>query len=178
MYHNGEDRFRAGGFNSLTALPTDQFFLAQVLAHREGGYLHSSAAILDGQGLLFVGHSEAGKSTTVKMLQGKAEILCDDRNIVRRWPEGFRVHGTWSHGEVPLVSPASAPLKAILFLQQSKKNRLVRLTKGGEIRRLSACLPLSHHGRMVAKDADLDGGHSPRFPYRLLGKAVQFPSGT
>ena len=80
-----------------------------------------------GQGLLFVGHSEAGKSTTVKMLQGKAEILCDDRNIVRRWPEGFRVHGTWSHGEVPLVSAASAPLSAIFFLHKSKQNRLMRL---------------------------------------------------
>jgi MoaA/NifB/PqqE/SkfB family radical SAM enzyme len=141
MHHNDEDLFRAGGLTSLTALPTDQFFLAQVLADRQGGILHSSAAILEGQGLIFVGHSEAGKSTTMKMLQGKAKILCDDRNIVRRWPEGFRVHGTWSHGEVPLVSPASAPLKAILFLKQSQQNRLVRLKPGREIvEKLSACL--------------------------------------
>ena len=32
---------------------------------------------------------------------GLGEPLCDDRNIVRRWPDGFRVHGTWSHGDVP-----------------------------------------------------------------------------
>ena len=127
IYHFDEQAFLRGNLNSLTLFPTDQIFLAQVLAHRQAVYFHSSAAIFEGQGLLFVGHSEAGKSTTVKMLQGKAEILCDDRNIVRRWPEGFRVHGTWSHGEVPLVSPASANLRGILFLQQAEKNCLTLL---------------------------------------------------
>jgi hypothetical protein len=77
----------------------------------------------------------------VKMLQGKAEILCDDRNIVRRWPEGWRVHGTWSHGEVPQVSSASAPLGAILFLQKSNRNRLRLLENRKEIvTRLLSCL--------------------------------------
>lgn len=61
----------------------------------------------------------------VKMLKDQAEILCDDRNIIRKWPDGYRVHGTWSHGEVPLVSPASAPLKAIFFLVKSNKNKIV-----------------------------------------------------
>jgi hypothetical protein len=28
------------------------------------------------------------------------EILCDDRNIVRRMDDGWRVYGTWSHGDV------------------------------------------------------------------------------
>ena len=97
--------------------------------------------ILDGRGLLFVGHSEAGKSTIVKMLKDKAQILCDDRNIVRRWPEGFRVHGTWSHGEVPLVSPASAPLDALLFLKKSDRNRIAPVSEKKEIlQRLMACL--------------------------------------
>lgn len=96
---------------------------------------------MGGQGLLFVGHSEAGKSTTVNMLQGKGEILCDDRNIVRHCPDGFRVHGTWSHGEVPLVSAASAPLSAILFLHKSTRNRLTLLTNRNEIiGRLLSCL--------------------------------------
>ena len=59
------------------------------------------------------------------MLMGKAEILCDDRIIVRERPEGFRIYGTWSHGDVAEVSANSAPLKAILFLEQAKHNRLV-----------------------------------------------------
>ena len=133
IYHPQDDHFRQGGSPALTLMVTDQIWLARVLAHRQGCFLHSSGVIIAGQGLLFIGHSEAGKSTMVKMLQGKAEILCDDRNIVRRWPEGFRVHGTWSHGEVPLVSAASAPLRALLFLRKSSQNRLVRLENRREI---------------------------------------------
>jgi len=59
------------------------------------------------------------------MLMGEAEILCDDRIIVRDGPEGLRIHGTWSHGDVPEVSPNSAPLSALLFLKKSERNCLV-----------------------------------------------------
>ncbi|MFH1067226.1 MAG: hypothetical protein V1746_04935 [bacterium] len=116
------------GFHSLSLLPTDQIWLVPLLADRNAALLHSSAVILNGQGLLFVGHSGAGKSTTVTMLKDHAEILCDDRNVVRRWDDGWRVHGTWSHGDVAEVSSASAPLRGILFLQQDARNELVPLT--------------------------------------------------
>ena len=89
------------------------------------------------------------------MLKDKAEILCDDRIIVRkpstknrapktedRTPHtGFRIYGTWSHGEVPDVSPNSAPLKAILFLEKAKENRLIPISDKKETtRRLLECL--------------------------------------
>ena len=75
------------------------------------------------------------------MLKGQAEILCDDRIIVRRWEDGFRIHGTCSHGDVPDVSPNSAPLKAVLFLEKSRDNGLVALHERKEIlQRLLACL--------------------------------------
>jgi len=142
IYNESDKDFLKGGLQSLTLFPTDQILLARVLADRQGCYLHSSGLVLDGAGLLFVGHSDAGKSTMVKMLQDRAEILCDDRIIVRKWPEGFRIYGTWSHGEVPLVSPSSAPLKAILFLHKSKKNQLVRVKDRAEIvRKLLPCIP-------------------------------------
>jgi hypothetical protein len=101
---------------------------------------------------LFVGHSEAGKSTTTRLLMdagaGKTgrsspqvEILCDDRNIVRLGENGWRVYGTWSHGDVPDVSPASAPLRLICFIEQAGENTLTPLTDRKEItRRLLACL--------------------------------------
>jgi MoaA/NifB/PqqE/SkfB family radical SAM enzyme len=141
IYHQGEDQFLKGDHQSLTLFPTDQIVLARVLADREACYLHSSGMVLNGRGLLFVGHSDAGKSTITKMLMGKSTILCDDRNIVRRWPNGFKVHGSWSHGEVPLFSPDSAPLAALFFLDKSDKNHLTRLKSPQEIiGRLLACL--------------------------------------
>ena len=122
--YRSKEVINKGTWGSLTTFPTDQIWLGRVLAERQGMYLHSAGMVVDGQGLLFVGHSGAGKSTTLKMLRGMGEILCDDRNIVRRWPEGFKVHGTWSHGELPDVSPASAPLRAILYLEQAPTNDL------------------------------------------------------
>ena len=88
-----------------------------------------------------MGHSGAGKSTLVNMLKQEAEILCDDRIIIRYQTNGYRIYGTWSHGDVAQVSPASAPLKAILFLKQARHNHLLRLNNQQEAtRRLLACL--------------------------------------
>jgi hypothetical protein len=75
------------------------------------------------------------------MLQNRSEILCDDRIIVRRWPEGFKIHGTWCHGEVPVVSNAAAPLRAIFLLEKSPQNRIAAITDRRQIvKKLLACL--------------------------------------
>lgn len=141
IYHPDDEIFRRGDLHALTLFPTDQIWLARALADRQACFLHSSGALMQGQGLLFVGHSDAGKSTITRMLAERAEILCDDRNIVRRWPQGFRVYGSWSHGEVPLVSSASAPLRAVLFIQKARHNRLTHLTNRQDIiGRLLSCL--------------------------------------
>ncbi len=148
IYHPDESAFLQGGATSLTLFPSDQILVARLLADRAGCYLHSAAAIMDGAGVLFVGHSEAGKSTTTQMLidagargELEVEILCDDRNIVRRFESGWQVYGSWSHGDIPLVSPAAAPLLAVCFLEKAGENRLTPLTDRPEItRRLLACV--------------------------------------
>jgi len=139
IYSPDTKAFAQGHASSLTLFPSDQILLARLLANRQGCYLHSSAVILDGKGLVFAGHSEAGKSTMAGLLKDTAEILCDDRNIIRRQEQSFRVFGTWSHGDLPLVSSSSAPLAAILFLQQAAGNRLVAVKdKKTIVRRLLA----------------------------------------
>jgi len=141
IYNAGGDVFRNGNIQSLTLFPSDQLLLARVLADRQGFYIHSSGVNFKNNGLLFVGHSEAGKSTLVKMLKDKSEILCDDRVIVRRWPEGFRIHGTWSHGEVSKISAGSVPLRAIFFLKKAQNNRMIPLNDKQEaVKKTLACL--------------------------------------
>ena len=140
VYSVNDAAYKAGGASSLTLLPTDQILLARVLADRQGALYHSCGVIMNEQGLLFIGHSGAGKSTLVRMMNGGAEILCDDRNIVLRNAEGFALHGCWSHGEVAQVSAASAPLGAVFFLNQAPQNRIVRITE-----RREAVLKLLEH---------------------------------
>lgn len=133
IYHQSADQYLRGDWHSLTLFPTDQLLLSALLAERQGCIIHSAGMIIDGHGLLFVGHSDAGKSTTVTMLKEMGTILCDDRNIVRRMPEGFQVYGTWSHGTVSDIARADAPLKALCFLEQSSNNALISLTDKREI---------------------------------------------
>ena len=150
IYHPGPESWLLGNWHSLTTFPSDQIWLARLLADRGGCYLHSAGAIINGKGFLFVGHSDAGKSTTTQMLINasqradsplEVDILCDDRNIVCFRPEGWRVYGSWSHGDIPLVSAASAPLQAVCFLEQAQENQLIALTDRREIlKRLLACL--------------------------------------
>jgi hypothetical protein len=75
------------------------------------------------------------------MIMPHAEILCDDRNIVRHYEDGWKVFGTWSHGDVPDVSSRSAPLHGVLFIEKSDENRVVRIDDRREaVRRLAGCV--------------------------------------
>ena len=136
IYHPDDRLFRAGNLDALTLIPTDQILLARVLATRQACLLHACGMVIQGHGLAFVGHSEAGKTTTARMLQDEGELLCDDRIIVRRWPEGFRVYGTWSHGDIPQVSASSAPLRAVFLLEQAPENHLTLLSPSQAVRAL------------------------------------------
>jgi MoaA/NifB/PqqE/SkfB family radical SAM enzyme len=127
IYSPSDTSFRQGGLDSLAMLPSDQLVLARALPAFGGAFVHAAGVVMNGQGLVFAGPSEAGKSTIVKLIGGRGETLCDDRVVLRKGAGGFRVHGTWNHGEIPVVSPGSAPLRAVLFLRQAKVNRLDRV---------------------------------------------------
>ncbi|MCK5221983.1 MAG: hypothetical protein KAR14_10415, partial [Candidatus Aminicenantes bacterium] len=118
------EMFKQGDFPTLSLSPSDQLLLAQVFAEREACYFHSSGIIYKDSGYLFMGHSGAGKSTITSYLSREVVILCDDRNIVRKTDKGITVFGSWSHGDLPEVSPNSAPLKGVFFLVQDKANRI------------------------------------------------------
>lgn len=134
-------KYLEGALPSLTLFPTDQILLGRLLSHRSGCIMHSLGIILNGNGYLFVGHSSAGKSTMAQMLRKDAVILCDDRNIIRNINNEVRVYGTWSHGDVPDISPLSAPLKGIFFLEQSNGNEAIKLSDNSiNFKLLLACL--------------------------------------
>jgi len=141
IYNDREEIFLKGGLPSLTLFPTDQILLARILADRQGCFFHSCGVNFEDKGMLFAGRSGTGKSTIAILLKDKADILCDDRIIVRSRPAGFTIYGTWSHGDVPDISAGSAPLRAILFLEKSNENRINYLKNKKDIlNRLLSCL--------------------------------------
>lgn len=121
-------------WKSLSLFPTDQIWLLPLLTDRSAVLLHSAAAILNNKGIIFVGQSEAGKSTTVELLKAarrdqelEVEILCDEHNIIRNWNNEWRVHGTWHRSSVTEVSASDAPLQGIFFLEQSSENAIITI---------------------------------------------------
>ena len=81
-----------------------------------------------------MGHSGAGKTTIGRMFRDRGgTILCDDRMILRRWPEGFRLHGSWCHGGLPAFSADSEALSGIFFIEQGTENRVEPLESPREI---------------------------------------------
>ena len=141
IFSSSPDRFLNGNMKSLSLLTNDQILMAKILVDKEGCLLHSSGVIMDGKGLIFAGKPKSGKSTITKMLGDKVEVLCDERIILRRYSEGFKVYGTWHYSEITDISTNSAPLKGIIFLEKSQNNCLTQLNDKKEItKRLLECL--------------------------------------
>ena len=132
--------WQKGGLFTLSMLKTDEFLIARLLAVRQACYLHSSGVMIDGAAMLFSGYSGVGKSTIMKFLidagargELQVETICEDRNIIRRMADGWRVYGNWNNAEMRLVSTAIAPLHSICFLEQAGENTITQLFDHKEI---------------------------------------------
>jgi hypothetical protein len=111
--------------------PLDELLIMHRLTQERAIELHSCGIVTPGgTGNLFVGHSEAGKTTTTRlwMEHEGTEVLSDDRIIVREHGGQMVMYGTPWHGEAAFASPASAPLKRIFILEQGLGNKLYRLS--------------------------------------------------
>jgi hypothetical protein len=110
------------------AYPLDEVIFLHRLARSGGLLLHACGAVIrEGEergrarAVLFSGPSGAGKTTIARLLQhhAGAEILSDDRIVIRPSAEGFRAHGTPWHGDAPLSRADSAPLAGIHLIHHA-----------------------------------------------------------
>lgn len=91
--------------------------------------IHSSAVIADGQGFLFVGPSEAGKSTVARLSAGM-HVLGDEMTLVRPGTNGWELVGTAFNGTFRDKQPGVAPLRAILLLEHGPGHELADVAPG------------------------------------------------
>jgi hypothetical protein len=109
------------------------------LLEYDGLVIHASTLKWNGKGIMFSAPSGTGKSTHVKLWQDyihDVKILNDDTPAVRIIEDQPYVFGTpWSGSEF-LHSNDSAPLSAIVMLEQAKENQIFRLNNQQAINRL------------------------------------------
>ena len=104
--------------------------------------IHSSAMVIHGKSILFLGESGTGKSTQSHLWLNHlpdTELLNDDSPFIRVETGGnIRVHGSPWSGKTPCYKNTSNPIAAFVRLSQAPHNRIRRL-KGAEA--IGALLP-------------------------------------
>lgn len=93
--------------------------------------LHGSVISAGGKGYAFLGHSGAGKSTHsalwLKYFQN-CSVINGDKPIIGYCDNVFTAFGTPWNGKEGLGENISAPLCGVCFIEQSKENKIVKLS--------------------------------------------------
>lgn len=134
--------------------PLDELLFQHLLRSHGGVELHATGAVApSGRGYLFTGQSGDGKTTTARLWQkAGAAILSDDRIVVTRDDDGWRMHGTPWHGEAELALPTSAPLAGVFVLARGERNALEPMSVARAVAALLArSFPAFHDAHATAQ---------------------------
>jgi len=128
-------------YNPL-AYPLDEVLVIHLLSRGMGLLFHACGLEVDGQGLLFVGASGAGKSTTARLWRSapEAAILSDDRVIVRRWQDRYWACGTPWSGDAGVALARGVPLRHIFLLKHGPCNELRDLSRAEAAAQIMRCV--------------------------------------
>jgi hypothetical protein len=129
--------------------PVCELLITNHLAQRGLGAEAHGCGLIDpnGNAFLFLGHSGAGKSTTARLWSKfrSAEILSDDRMILRLQDGKLWIYGTPWHGESIFASPLGAKVEKIFILQHGCQNAFSLIPPAlavGEV--FARCFPPFH----------------------------------
>lgn len=107
--------------------PADELLVTNYLSCGFGVEVHGCGVVdAESGGHLFLGHSGAGKSTTAKVwdyFRG-AEILSDDRIILRIHDGELWMYGTPWHGESVFATPQQSRIDRIFVIDHGKRNQM------------------------------------------------------
>lgn len=110
--------------------------LSSALLDFNGFVLHSSAVKYEDKAYLFSADSGTGKSTHTtlwtKVFDG-AEIINDDKPIIRLIDGKFYACGTPFSGSSPLNENVCVPLKAICFIERGQENAIEQMNDNASI---------------------------------------------
>ena len=130
-------------FNPV-AYPLDQILLMNYLALHDGVIMHAAGWALNGSGWVFPGKSGDGKTTLTRCLSGlrKGQILSDDRIVIRRTGQTFRMYGTPWPGEGGYAVNRGVKLNRLVFLSKGSVNKMMALEPAAVVSRLMPVLSI------------------------------------
>jgi len=119
---------------ALLGYPLGEVLLITHLADHGGLLLHACGIECDGECFAFLGNSGHGKSTLARLCDGNAHVLNDDRVVVRRHENHFRVYGTPWHGDYAAVSASGGRMHGLFVLYRDRGPKAGSLTSATSIR--------------------------------------------
>ena len=130
------------------------------LLHYDGIVVHASSLDWNGKGIIFSAPSGTGKSTHVKLWQdyfgSEVKILNDDSPAIRFRDGNPLIFGTPWSGSSNLHYNGSAPLNAIILLQQASKNSIKQISNQEAIAKLMPRVFLPYYDEdMMNKACDV-----------------------
>lgn len=170
-------------FATIDVLENCLRILSAYMALARGGLvMHSAGLVIDGRSWLFIGRSNAGKTTLSRKAHAAGHrVLSDDLNLVLPRAQGFDAHRVPFTGEFGRtlsdqgLSP-SYPLSAIGVLTQKDGLTFEPMPRSSALASLLACSPFANDDERVWDDLTdvLDAlmGHVPVF---CLGSARSTP---
>jgi hypothetical protein len=113
-------------FSTPLSYPLDQLLLMYILAGKSGALLHAAGVSMNNRGYIFPGRSGAGKSTLSRLFLGRdtAEMLSDDRIIIRKIDGKFKAFGTPWAGDAGIAENKSFPLYGMFFIHHAEENMI------------------------------------------------------
>jgi hypothetical protein len=121
--------------------PAMELLMINYLVGRAGAIIHGCGIARNDSGFLFVGESGAGKSTLANLWSRErgADVLSDDRTVVRCVDGEFRMYGTPWHGEAKFGFPRGVKLEKIYFLRHNEQNVIQPLTRAESVLKMLQC---------------------------------------
>lgn len=143
-----------------------------VLLRFDGSYIHSSALKYNDKVYLFSGDSGVGKSTHtrkwLRLFPDKTKILNDDKPSFRFIDDKCYIYGTPFAGGTDIHTNDKGELGAVVFLEQSKENHLVRLSAREAITELCSQTPKKRNAAIAGKMLELHSRLIESYPFYKL----------
>ncbi len=142
-------------WQSLLSGGAGELILRTAVLFSGGLVFHSSGLDDNGRGIVFIGHSGAGKSTQAGLWSREPGVIVmnDDRIAVRAETRGPMCYGTPWGGAADIARAHQAPLAALIVLEQAPENGIQRLSPSASAALLLARAFLPYWDRALMQRA-------------------------